>query len=132
MVARRNAGKWAAAERAAHTMTSIIMSMICAPPMIVRIRDACPGQSTSVNCTLSSESPARTTIPFDAGSPGIGCVVCRTDSLADMCGDSRAEAGEAEVERDSPLLALRMLVERCGGVDGTQRACCKERAGAVA
>jgi hypothetical protein len=47
------------ADSGEHTMTSIIMSIICAPPMIVRISDACPGQSTSVNCTLSSDSPAR-------------------------------------------------------------------------
>ncbi len=33
------------------------MSIICAPPMIVRISDACPGQSTSVNCTLSYGVP---------------------------------------------------------------------------
>mmetsp|Transcript_25202 Transcript_25202/g.47626 ORF Transcript_25202/g.47626 Transcript_25202/m.47626 type:complete len:202 (+) Transcript_25202:1201-1806(+) len=33
--------------------TSIIMSIICAPPMIVRIREACPGQSTRVNCRFS-------------------------------------------------------------------------------
>mmetsp|Transcript_25297 Transcript_25297/g.84794 ORF Transcript_25297/g.84794 Transcript_25297/m.84794 type:complete len:303 (-) Transcript_25297:116-1024(-) len=31
------------------SMTRIIMSMICAPPMTVRMRDAWPGQSTSVN-----------------------------------------------------------------------------------
>mmetsp|Transcript_25800 Transcript_25800/g.75617 ORF Transcript_25800/g.75617 Transcript_25800/m.75617 type:complete len:247 (+) Transcript_25800:813-1553(+) len=35
------------------SMTRIIMSMICAPPMTVRIRDAWPGQSTSVNCNWS-------------------------------------------------------------------------------
>ena len=33
--------------------TSSMMSMICAPPMIVRMREACPGQSTRVNCTAS-------------------------------------------------------------------------------
>mmetsp|Transcript_16263 Transcript_16263/g.65704 ORF Transcript_16263/g.65704 Transcript_16263/m.65704 type:complete len:243 (-) Transcript_16263:311-1039(-) len=33
--------------------TRTIMSIICAPPMIVRISDACPGQSTSVNCSSS-------------------------------------------------------------------------------
>lgn len=27
--------------------------MICAPPMIVRMSDACPGQSTKVNCRYS-------------------------------------------------------------------------------
>ena len=32
--------------------TRIIMSMICAPPMIVLMRDACPGQSTRVNCKI--------------------------------------------------------------------------------
>mmetsp|Transcript_25800 Transcript_25800/g.86701 ORF Transcript_25800/g.86701 Transcript_25800/m.86701 type:complete len:211 (-) Transcript_25800:288-920(-) len=31
-----------------------IMSMICAPPMIVRISEAWPGQSTSVSCSFSS------------------------------------------------------------------------------
>jgi hypothetical protein len=33
--------------------TKIIMSMICTPPMIVLISDACPGQSTSVNWSSS-------------------------------------------------------------------------------
>lgn len=32
------------------SMTRIIVSMICAPPMMVRMRDAWPGQSTRVNC----------------------------------------------------------------------------------
>ncbi len=31
------------------SMTSIIRSMIWAPPMMVRMREACPGQSTRVN-----------------------------------------------------------------------------------
>lgn len=34
------------------------MSMICAPPMIVLISDAWPGQSTRVNCSLSYPEPA--------------------------------------------------------------------------
>ena len=32
------------------SIISIIKSIICAPPMIVRMSDACPGQSTSVTC----------------------------------------------------------------------------------
>mmetsp|Transcript_13379 Transcript_13379/g.34077 ORF Transcript_13379/g.34077 Transcript_13379/m.34077 type:complete len:247 (+) Transcript_13379:803-1543(+) len=35
------------------SITSSIMSMICAPPITVRISDAWPGQSTSVNCSCS-------------------------------------------------------------------------------
>mmetsp|Transcript_42690 Transcript_42690/g.71239 ORF Transcript_42690/g.71239 Transcript_42690/m.71239 type:complete len:370 (+) Transcript_42690:70-1179(+) len=38
--------------------TSIIRSMICAPPMMVRMSDACPGQSTSVNWRKSLFSDA--------------------------------------------------------------------------
>ena len=30
-----------------------MISMIWAPPIMVLIRDACPGQSTNVNCILS-------------------------------------------------------------------------------
>jgi hypothetical protein len=33
--------------------------MICAPPMMVRMRLACPGQSTSVTCTPSNGAPSR-------------------------------------------------------------------------
>mmetsp|Transcript_4868 Transcript_4868/g.11926 ORF Transcript_4868/g.11926 Transcript_4868/m.11926 type:complete len:328 (+) Transcript_4868:172-1155(+) len=33
--------------------TSTIMSMICTPPMMVRMSEAWPGQSTSVNCSSS-------------------------------------------------------------------------------
>ena len=35
-------------------MTKNIISMICAPPIIVRIKEACPGQSTKVNWRYSS------------------------------------------------------------------------------
>ena len=38
------------------SMTSTIMSMICEPPMIVRMSDAWPGQSTSVNCRFASSN----------------------------------------------------------------------------
>jgi len=38
--------------------TSNIVSMICAPPMTVRMSEAWPGQSTSVNCSTSAASPA--------------------------------------------------------------------------
>lgn len=33
--------------------------MICAPPMMVLIKDACPGQSTRVNCSSSHCSPRK-------------------------------------------------------------------------
>lgn len=36
------------------SMIRNMMSIIWAPPMIVLIREACPGQSTSVNCKYSS------------------------------------------------------------------------------
>ena len=36
--------------------TNSIISMICAPPMIVRMSDECPGQSTNVNCTCEDSS----------------------------------------------------------------------------
>jgi len=36
------------------SMTKNIISMICAPPIIVRIKEACPGQSTKVNWRYSS------------------------------------------------------------------------------
>ena len=39
------------------SMTSIMRSMICAPPMMVRINEAWPGQSTSVNCKVSNLEP---------------------------------------------------------------------------
>jgi hypothetical protein len=32
------------------SITKNIISIICAPPIIVLSNDACPGQSTSVNC----------------------------------------------------------------------------------
>ena len=41
------------------SITSIMVSMIWAPPMMVRISEAWPGQSTSVNCSLSYGSSAR-------------------------------------------------------------------------
>eukprot|EP00965_Chrysotila_dentata_P201459 6180575-Pleurochrysis_carterae.AAC.1 len=57
--------------------TSTIMSMICAPPMIVRISEAWPGQSTSViwsrsygserkcsgSCVVNEEKPRSSVIP---------------------------------------------------------------------
>jgi hypothetical protein len=39
--------------------TSSIRSMICAPPMMVRMSEAWPGQSTNVTCTASKGAPAR-------------------------------------------------------------------------
>lgn len=59
VVHSRGASSWPAKQRReAHkpfvtSMTSIIMSMIWAPPMMVRMREACPGQSTRVNWTSS-------------------------------------------------------------------------------
>ncbi len=45
------------------SMTSTIMSTICAPPTMVRIRLACPGQSTSVTCRRGHLSaPARAAV----------------------------------------------------------------------
>mmetsp|Transcript_56573 Transcript_56573/g.127657 ORF Transcript_56573/g.127657 Transcript_56573/m.127657 type:complete len:221 (-) Transcript_56573:259-921(-) len=35
------------------SITNVQRSMICAPPMTVRINDACPGQSTRQNCMTS-------------------------------------------------------------------------------
>ena len=46
------------------SMTSIIKSMIWAPPMMVRMREACPGQSTSVIC---SSAPYSGSVPCGAG-----------------------------------------------------------------
>jgi hypothetical protein len=40
------------------SITSSIMSMICAPPMMVRISEAWPGQSMRVYCTASTSGPA--------------------------------------------------------------------------
>ena len=42
------------------SMTSSIRSMICAPPMIVRMSDAWPGQSTRVICICSCSEPCAT------------------------------------------------------------------------
>jgi hypothetical protein len=39
------------------SMTSSTMSMICAPPMMVRMSEACPGQSTSVYCSCAYPAP---------------------------------------------------------------------------
>ena len=41
-------------------------------------------------------------------------------SIGQMCGDGGYKGGEAEVERDAPLLALRILVES-GGRDDAAR-----------
>jgi len=41
------------------SMTRTMISIICAPPIIVRIKDACPGQSTIENCMVSKPLDAR-------------------------------------------------------------------------
>ena len=47
--------------------------MICAPPMMVRMSDACPGQSTSVYCTAScrmAPSPAASSFVLSTSPTG--------------------------------------------------------------
>mmetsp|Transcript_18936 Transcript_18936/g.52160 ORF Transcript_18936/g.52160 Transcript_18936/m.52160 type:complete len:260 (+) Transcript_18936:1349-2128(+) len=51
----RHSAVWACMPLFAST-TSVHKSMICAPPMTVRISDACPGQSTRQNCNVSKPS----------------------------------------------------------------------------
>jgi hypothetical protein len=61
--------------------TRIMRSMICAPPMMVRISEAWPGQSTSVNCTVpypaSRNSGGAGTCGRVGGRSAAGSALCR-------------------------------------------------------
>ena len=106
------------------SITSTIRSMICAPPMIVRMSDAWPGQSTSVTCARGrrayhGRAAERARADRHRARAHLHLIVRLGPQMLGHLGHER---GEAEVERDAALLALRVLVERRRRADGAQRA----------
>lgn len=101
-----------------------IMSMIWAPPIIVLINDACPGQSTSVNCryySLSSCSNRMGTLVKNAEKPKSRVMPLSWDwgflsRLAVDITSLKMRQSDVFPESTWPSTPMLMLRHFCGGI----------------
>ena len=103
--------------------TKIMRSIICAPPMMVRMRELWPGQSTSVICIRSYLMKGNRGEVLWRGQGGTWRWKLGADVrlISEVIRHAHRERRESEVKGDATLFRLGMFVERGGRAHSTKR-----------